>query len=327
MTSSIPLPTGYFTHDLTSLANPIEDAPENPDRLASIELMLMAMGFGDQLRRYEVHEAPVSVVDPAHDPAYVQRLALASAGNVEAMAAWQAVDTPVGPLSYRAALKSAGAVIEAVDAVMKHEIANAFCAVRPPGHHAGRASGGGFCYFNNTAIGALYAQTRWNLDRIAVLDFDVHHGDGTEEILGNNPHFQYYSLFQWPLYPSRLKDEVPSNVVRTPLAAGAGGEKLREVIETIWLPGLERFRPQLILLSSGFDAHVEETMAQLKMEESDFAYLTRRLMDAAEVLCEGRLVSVLEGGYSLRSLSRSVMSHIATLVHQRTEETGEATKR
>ena len=317
MTSNLPLATGYFTHDLTSLTNPIKDAPETPDRLASIELMLMAMGFGDQLRRYEVHEAPLPVVHLAHDPSYVQSLALASAGHVEALAKWQAVDTPVGPLSYRAALKSVGAVIEAIDAVMKREIVNALCAVRPPGHHAGRRSGGGFCYFNNTAIGALYAHKRWNLERVAVLDFDVHHGDGTEEILGSNPHFQFYSLFQWPLYPNRLTEVVPSNVIRVPLEAGAGGEKLREVVETVWLPGVEAFKPQLILLSAGFDGHVEEAMAQLKMEESDFAYMTGRLMDAAEVLCDGKLVSVLEGGYSLRSLSRSVMSHIATLVNQR----------
>ncbi len=306
--------TGYFTHDLTLLANPIEDAPENPDRLGAIELMLMAMGLGGKLRRYEAHEAPVEIVALAHDEAYIRELAQASAGKVEAIEALKKVDTPVGSLSYRAALKSVGAVVAAVDAVMHGELTNAFCAVRPPGHHAGRRSGGGFCYFNNTAVGALYAQKRWGLKRVAVLDFDVHHGDGTEEILADNPAFRYYSLFQWPLYPSRLAERVPSNVVRTPLPAGAGGKELRRTLEAVWLPGLESFKPELILLSAGFDAHAEETMAQLKMDENDFAYLTRRLLDAAEACCSGRLVSVLEGGYSLRCLSRSVMTHLATLV-------------
>lgn len=317
------LPTGYFTHDLTQLANPIEGAPENPERLNSIELMMMAMGWGDQLKQHYAHEAKVEWVALAHDRAYIDDLALASAGNTEALRRWQEVDTPVGPLSYRAALKSVGAVLEAIDAVMSRELQNAFCAVRPPGHHASRASGGGFCYFNNVAIGALYAQQRWGLTRIAVLDYDVHHGDGTEDILGNRPGFQYYSLFQWPLYPSRLKDETPGNVIRTPLEVGSGGEKLREVVEHVWLPGLEAFHPELVILSSGFDAHSEDGMAQLKVDESDFAYLTRRVMDAAEVCCQGRIVSVLEGGYSLRSLSRSVVSHVGTLM-QRTPSAKES---
>ncbi len=322
MTDSPAKATGYFTHDLAALSNPIENAPENPDRLSSIELMMMAMGMREHLKHYSAREASMETVCLAHDRDYVERLALASAGNEEAIRAWSEADTPVTPLSYRAALKSVGAVVSAVDAVMRGEVSNAFCAVRPPGHHAGRRSGGGFCYFNNAAVGALYAQKNWGLSRIAVLDFDVHHGDGTEDILGGNPAFRYFSLFQWPLYPSRLPESTPENVTRTPLPAGSGGRELRQTIETVWLPGLERFSPELIILSSGFDAHLEDAMAQLKVDESDFAYITRRLMDAAEVCCGGRLVSVLEGGYNLRALSRSVVSHIATLMGLSQESTG-----
>lgn len=316
MSNQLPKPTGYFTHDLTPLINPIENAPENPERLASIELALMAMGYGEQLKRVDVPEADVRWVRLAHAAQYIDQLALASAGNLEALSHWKSMDTPVAALSYRAALKSVNAVLQAIDQVLAGTIANAFCGVRPPGHHAGRASGGGFCYFNNVAIGALYAAEHHGLERVAVLDFDVHHGDGTEEILGGKPGFQYYSIFQWPLYPSRLARDVPANVVRSPLSPGATGADFRRIVEEVWLPGLEAFAPQLILLSAGFDAHTEELVAQLKVDESDYAYLTRRVMDAAEVCCEGRLVSVLEGGYSLRSLSRSVVSHVTTLLRR-----------
>lgn len=206
-----------------------------------------------------------------------------------------------------------GAVVSAVDAVKEGKVRNAFCAVRPPGHHAGPARAGGFCYFNNVAIGALYAQLR-GFPRVAVLDFDAHHGDGTEEILAGRENLHFWSLFQWPLYPDRRMTPVPANVTQSPLAAGADGNDLKTLLEEVWIPELRSFRPDFMLLSAGFDAHNEEHMAQLKFAEMDFAYLTRRLTEEAEDLCEGRLVSVLEGGYSIRSLARSVLAHLQTLV-------------
>ena len=220
-------------------------------------------------------------------------------------------------------MKSAGAVVEAVDWLMAGKIANAFCGIRPPGHHAGRAQARGFCYLNNVAIGALHAIHRYGLERVAIIAFDAHHGDGTEEILGNERRVKLFSLFQWPLYPHKLPEPRPSNVLEARMPAGADGSALTDVLERIWLPALESFRPQLILLSAGFDAHCEEQIAQLKMKESDYARLTRRLLDAADVLCGGRLVSVLEGGYAVRSLARSVMTHLNTLVrHQPINQEG-----
>ena len=204
----------------------------------------------------------------------------------------------------------AAAKLMAAGAVIK----NAFCGVRPPGHHAARAEARGFCYLNNVAIGAYWAMRRHGARRVAIVDFDAHHGDGTEEIVANHPDIRFMSLFQWPLYPHRMMEPTPKNVVVSPVAAGADGAVFTDILENVWLPQLEAFRPDIIFVSAGFDAHVEEQMAQLKVKELDYARITRRLLDAADVLCEGRLVSVLEGGYAVRSLARSVMAHLNMLV-------------
>ena len=186
--------------------------------------------------------------------------------------------------------------------------------MRPPGHHAARAEARGFCYLNNVAIGAYWAMRRHGARRVAIVDFDAHHGDGTEEIVANHPDIRFMSLFQWPLYPHRMMEPTPKNVVVSPVAAGADGAVFTDILENVWLPQLEAFRPDIIFVSAGFDAHVEEQMAQLKVKELDYVRITRRLLDAADVLCEGRLVSVLEGGYAVRSLARSVMAHLNMLV-------------
>ena len=238
----------------------------------------------------------------------------ASDGDPEAQRRFSEPDTKVGPDTFRCALASAGAVVRAVDALFERSVRNAFCAVRPPGHHASRGRAAGFCYLNNVAIGALYAIRRFKLERVAIIDFDAHHGDGTEEIVAGNPKIRFFSIFQWPFYPNRRMEPTPMNVEAAPVEAGADGAVLREILETDWLPKLERFRPQFIFCSSGFDAHSEEPMAQLKATELDYAYLTRRLVEAATVVCEGRLVSVLEGGYSIGSLARSAVTHLQALL-------------
>lgn len=315
--------TGYFTHDRIDMLNPLENAPESPERLDRIEKNMIALGLDERVLRVEAEVAPLEAVTLAHDADYVESLRLASEGDAEALRRFDAPDTKVGPETFEAAMKSAGAVVEAVDWLMAGKIANAFCGIRPPGHHAGRAQARGFCYLNNVAIGALHAIHRYGLERVAIIDFDAHHGDGTEEILGNERRVRLFSLFQWPLYPHKLPEPRPSNVLEARMPAGADGSALTDVLERIWLPALESFRPQLILLSAGFDAHCEEQIAQLKMKESDYARLTRRLLDAADVLCGGRLVSVLEGGYAVRSLARSVMTHLNTLVrHQPINQEG-----
>ena len=202
----------------------------------------------------------------------------------------------------------------AVDAIYGRSVKNAFCAVRPPGHHASRSRASGFCYLNNAAIGALWAQKRWRAERVMVLDFDAHHGDGTEEILADRPGVRFLSLFQWPLFPHRRMEPTPSNAVLSPLPAGAGGEDIRNVVENVWLPEIDKFQPDLMILSAGFDAHCEERIAQLKAGEMDYACVTRLLVEASFAYCEGRLVSVLEGGYELRSLARSVFTHLQGLI-------------
>lgn len=306
--------TGYFTHDCVLVPNPLSEAPECPERLDHIENNMIALGIDDRVWRVEAARAPLEAVLLAHDEEYVRRLEAASEGDSAALATFTAPDTRVGKETFDAAMKSAGAVVEAIEALFAGKIRNAFCGVRPPGHHAGRHEARGFCYLNNVAIGALWAIQRGFAKRVAIVDFDVHHGDGTEEIVAGNAAIRFHSLFQWPLYPNRVMTPQPNNVVTTPMEAGADGNALADVLETIWLPSLEKFKPDLIMVSAGFDAHTEEPMAQLKMTEMDYARITRRLLDAADTLCEGRLVSVLEGGYAVRSLARSVMSHLNMLV-------------
>lgn len=309
------LPTGYFTHQLVNLPNPLENAPESPERIEAIETRVMLAGFDARIRRVECGPAPLEAVLLAHDEDYLDALERASAGDPEALARFTEPDTRVGPDTYDCAMASAGAVVRAVDAVFARTVKNAFCAVRPPGHHASRARASGFCYLNNAAIGALWAQKRYRLSRVMVLDFDAHHGDGTEEILAGRSAFRFLSLFQWPLFPHRRMDPQPANAILTPLAAGADGPALTRVVEEEWLPEIERFRPELMILSAGFDAHTEERIAQLKAAEVDYARLTRLLVEASCRHCEGRLVSVLEGGYALRSLARSVFTHLQGLVN------------
>lgn len=306
--------TGYFTHDCVLVPNPLSEAPECPERLDHIENNMIALGIDDRVWRVEAARAPLEAVLLAHDEEYVRRLEAASEGDSVALATFMAPDTRVGKETFDAAMKSAGAVVEAIEALFAGKIRNAFCGVRPPGHHAGRHEARGFCYLNNVAIGALWAIQRGFAKRVAIVDFDVHHGDGTEEIVAGNAAIRFHSLFQWPLYPNRVMTPQPNNVVITPMEAGADGNALADVLETVWLPSIEKFKPDLILVSAGFDAHTEEPMAQLKMTEMDYARITRRLLDAADTLCEGRLVSVLEGGYAVRSLARSVMSHLNMLV-------------
>ena len=308
------LPTGFFTHQLVDRPNPLPEAPETPERFEAIETRMIAGGLDRFVRRVDCGPAPRDVVLLAHDADYVEALERASDGDPEAQRRFSEPDTKVGPDTFRCAVASAGAVVRAVDALFERSVRNAFCAVRPPGHHASRGRAAGFCYLNNVAIGALYAIRRFKLERVAIIDFDAHHGDGTEEIVAGNPKIRFFSIFQWPFYPNRRMEPTPMNVEAAPVEAGADGAVLREILETDWLPKLERFRPQFIFCSSGFDAHSEEPMAQLKATELDYAYLTRRLVEAATVVCEGRLVSVLEGGYSIGSLARSAVTHLQALL-------------
>jgi acetoin utilization deacetylase AcuC-like enzyme len=221
-------------------------------------------------------------------------------------------DTIMNPATWTVSLRAAGAAIAAVDAVMQGEVNNAFCAIRPPGHHAEPHRSMGFCVFNNVAIATRYAIETYDLDRVAVIDFDVHHGNGTEAAFINDPHVLMCSFFQHPFYPYSGLDG-GDNMVNVPLPASTNGKVVREMISQTWIPRLHEFKPQLIIISAGFDAHREDDLGQMGLVEDDYVWMTKQLMEIANQYCEGKIVSCLEGGYNLSALGRSVAAHLKTL--------------
>jgi acetoin utilization deacetylase AcuC-like enzyme len=222
-------------------------------------------------------------------------------------------DTAINVHTWKAALRSAGAALEATDAVIAGELENAFCATRPPGHHACHDKAMGFCFFNNVAIAAKYAVERHGLKRVAIVDFDVHHGNGTEDIVAGDDRILMVSFYQHPFYPDGGARKHDTNLVNLPVPAYTKGMDIRELIDMIWMPRLEEHRPELIFISAGFDAHREDDMGQLGLVEQDYAWITQRIKDVALKHAKGRIVSCLEGGYNLSALSRSVEAHIRVL--------------
>jgi acetoin utilization deacetylase AcuC-like enzyme len=303
--------TAYLTHPLCRKHEAGPFHPECPERLAAIDDRLHAAHLYDHLHHF--HQSAQASRDEllrVHDAAYVDRIfALApTAGLIQLDP-----DTAMNPHSLGAALHAAGAAIEAVERVIGGEVQNAFCAVRPPGHHAGRASSGGFCIFNNVACAAAHALEAHGLARLAIVDFDVHHGNGTEEIFRNDPRVLFVSTFQHPFYPHCGADTVSDHIVNVPLPAGTTGAAYREAFEARVLPALERFRPELILLSAGFDGHREDDMAHFNLVEADYAWITEQVRAVARAHAADRIVSVLEGGYHLNALGRSAAAHIKAL--------------
>ena len=222
-------------------------------------------------------------------------------------------DTAMNPFSYPAALHAAGAVVLGVDLVMAGKAENAFCNIRPPGHHAERARAMGFCIFNNVAIGVAHALAHHGLKRVAIADFDVHHGNGTENIFHDEPRVMLCSTFQHPFYPYCGADSGNDHIINVPLAAGTGGKGFREAVTRHWLPALERFQPELLLISAGFDAHRDDDMAMLKLTEPDYVWVTEELKRIAGRYAQGRIVSALEGGYELPALACSALAHLKVL--------------
>ena len=293
--------------------------PECPERLDAIEDRLLVTGVGDALERFEAPEAALADIELAHDRMYVAALrGMSDRLNEELMAggpnyAQLDTDTSINAHTWKAALRAAGAALAATDAVMAGELENAFCAVRPPGHHATRSKAMGFCFFNNVAVAAKYALQRYNLHRVAVVDFDVHHGNGTEDILAGDSRALMVSIFQHPFYPySGAVDPAP-NMVNVPVAAYTRGMDIREIIEMMWIPRLEAFKPEMIFVSAGFDAHREDDMGQLGLTEQDYTWITQRIKDIARRYSKGRIVSCLEGGYVMGPLARSVEAHLRVL--------------
>ena len=284
--------------------------PECPGRLTAIEDQLIASGIGQDLVRHEAPLAEDAQLARVHPIEYVRAIrdVAPQEGTVHLDP-----DTAMNPHSLNAALRAAGAAVLATDLVMKGEADSAFCGVRPPGHHACRARPMGFCIFNNVAVAARHAIHAHGVERVAIVDFDVHHGNGTEDIFEGDPQVLMVSTFQHPFYPYSGTEDPAPNMVNVPLAAGAGSKALQAAVEKRWLPALETFKPQLVIFSAGFDAHAEDAMAMLRFSDADYRWVTEQLKEIAERYAKGRMVSVLEGGYALPALGRCVVQHLRVL--------------
>ena len=311
--------TGYFTHPDCSKHEMGAGHPECPERLGAIEDRLLITGLDMALTRREAAPASLVDIELAHDRRHVAALRGLHDMLCEDMAAGGPshsaldTDTSINAYTWDAALRSAGAAIAATDAVMAGELENAFCATRPPGHHACRDKAMGFCFFNNVAIAAKYAVERHGLQRVAIVDFDVHHGNGTEDIVAGDERILMVSFFQHPFYPEGGSQSRASNLVNLPVPAYTRGMDIRELVDMMWLPRLEAHKPELIFISAGFDAHREDDMGQMGLVEQDYAWITQRIKDVALRHAKGRIVSCLEGGYNLSALGRSVEAHLRVL--------------
>lgn len=284
--------------------------PERPDRLSAIQDRLIASGIDSLLSFYDAPLASIDELTRVHTPAYVDELmnSVPERGIFHLDA-----DTAMCPHTLRAALRAAGAGVLATDLVMRSEVENAFCAVRPPGHHAEPARAMGFCFFNNVAVAAAHAQAAHGLKRVAIIDFDVHHGNGTERIFSDTPSVMMVGFFQHPFFPYSGTENPSANMVNVPVMAGTRGETFREIVTDIWLPALRAHAPEALFISAGFDAHYEDDMASLGLVEADYAWVTLQLRQFAQRHCGGRIVSILEGGYALSALARSAVAHIKVL--------------
>jgi acetoin utilization deacetylase AcuC-like enzyme len=287
--------------------------PERPDRLRAVEQALEAEKF-QPLARAQAPAAALEVIALCHPMDYVEEIrdATPKDGIVHLDA-----DTSMSPGSFEAALRAAGGAVFAVDEVLAKKARNAFVATRPPGHHAETARPMGFCYFDNVAIAARYAQKQHGIARVAIVDFDVHHGNGSQEIFWDDKSVMYCSTHQMPLFPGTgavIESGEHNTVVNAPLRPGDGGEAFRAAFETRILPRLSDFKPELVIISAGFDAHMRDPLANINLNENDFVWVTQKLMDVADRCADGRVVSVLEGGYDLQALGNSVAAHVTTLM-------------
>jgi len=274
----------------------------------------VTVGLFDHLDQYEAPLASDTELLRVHPEEYIQRVRQASdEAQHQGRTVYLDPDTAMSPASLPAILRAAGAGVYATDLVMEGKAKNVFCSVRPCGHHAESDRAMGFCFFNNIAVAAAYAVEHWALERVAVIDFDVHHGNGTEEMLSDRSEYLMCSIFQHPFYPGSGTQNPAENMINVPLPRGSRGDALKKAALDEWVPALRKFKPEMIFISAGFDAHVEDDMAGLAFVESDYAWVTKLLKDLADELCKGRIVSMLEGGYSLGALGRSAEAHVKVL--------------
>jgi len=302
--------TAFITHRDCHLHDVGSYHPESPERLSAISDHLIAQGIDHYFVHYDAPLATFEQLMRVHSAAHLEHLKRSSPdlGVVHIDP-----DTAMNPHTWHAALRAAGAGVLAVDLVMAGEVQNAFCAVRPPGHHAERSNAMGFCFFNNIAVAAKHALKVHGLTRVAIVDFDVHHGNGTEECFSNDMQVLMVSTFQHPFYPYSGTEQPAPNMVNIPLPSGTGGDEFCQVVTDLWLPRLREFKPEMIFISAGFDAHYEDDLGGLKFLEKDFAWVTEQIKQIADETAQGRIVSILEGGYVLSALARSVSAHIKVL--------------
>ena len=287
--------------------------PERPDRLRAIEEALEGEQF-QALAREEAPMAAAEIIALCHPMDYIETIRNASPD--EGMVRLDA-DTSMSPGSFEAALRAAGGGVKAVDEVMTGKAANAFVAVRPPGHHAEVARPMGFCLFNSAAVAARYAQDRYDAERVAIVDFDVHHGNGSQDIFWSDKTVMYSSTHEMPLYPgtgAATERGEFNTIVNAPLRAGDRGDQFKQAMEQAILPRLREFKPDLVVISAGFDAHTRDPLANLNLVEADYSWVTKKLMEIADSSAKGRIISLLEGGYDLQGLSRSVAAHVTALM-------------
>jgi acetoin utilization deacetylase AcuC-like enzyme len=288
-----------------------DNHPESSDRIKAIEDQLILSRLEPYLTYLESPLASEKHLNLIHTQQHVEKIKeQVSDNDIRVIDA----DTSMNPSSYQAALRSVGGAILAVDTVMAGQVQNAFVCTRPPGHHAEPDKAMGFCFFNNVAIAAKHSLEKYSLKRVAIIDFDVHHGNGTEIAFMNDSRVLMCSFFQHPFYPYSGALENNENMMNIPVPAYTDGEAIRHLVETHWLPKLRKFKPEFIFISAGFDAHREDEMGQLHLVEADYAWITRQLMAVANESSQGRIVSCLEGGYHLSALARSVAAHIKELV-------------
>ena len=309
--------TGFVTGDIYLQHKVPKGFLESPQRIEAIVNRLKERKLWHRLVLIEPREAPMEWLAAIHDPNYVRR---AQAACQQGLAQLDGPDMPIGPRSYDAAVASAGGVLAAIDAVMDGNVDNAFCAVRPPGHHAMKDKAMGFCMFNNVAVGARYVQKKHNLARVLIVDWDVHHGNGTQAAFYDDPSVFYFSTHRSPFYPGTGGEEETGAgkgkgfTLNVPLPAGVGDANVIQAFRDKLVPAAEAFRPDFVLVSAGFDAHQADPLGGMRLTENGYAELTRIVKDIARRHARGRLVTVLEGGYDPEALARSVESHLRALM-------------
>lgn len=303
--------SAYITHPDCTRHEMGPHHPECPERLGAINDMLLTKGLLDYMAPYDAEPATVDQLERAHAALYVQELIAASPTE-----GYHHVDpdTSMNPHTLQAALRAAGAVVQATDLVLGGKAPSAFCNVRPPGHHAERDSAQGFCFFNNVAVGIRHALDVHGLQRVALIDFDVHHANGSQDILMGDERVLMCSIYEKGLFPDSGESHDGPNMVNVGLPARMGSDAFREAVVEQWLPALDAFAPQLIYVSAGFDAHREDDMGNLALVEADYAWVTQQIMRLADRHCRGRVISCLEGGYALSALARSTAAHVRSLI-------------